>query len=212
MRCRRCSIDIEGDLQTVVDAFTEKYAATDEKRDPEIEETMGDELVVSRGIEVGQIFYFGTKYSKAMNATVTSPDGGEVAVEMGSYGIGVSRLVGAVIEAFHDDAGIIWPPAVAPFDVGLINLKSGDGACDAKCDGIYRDLKESGLDVLYDDRDARAGIKFADMELIGLPWQLIAGPRGLKDGKVELKNRASGKKYELSISAAVNKLTTGIRT
>ena len=203
------SIDIKGDLQTVVNAFTEKYAATDEKRDPEIEETMGDELVVSRGIEVGQIFYFGTKYSKAMNATVSGPDGGEVAVEMGSYGIGVSRLVGAAIEASHDDAGIIWPQAVAPFDVGLINLKTGEGVCDAACDGIYRALRESGLDVLFDDRDVRAGVKFADMDLIGLPWQLIAGPRGLKDGKVELKRRGGAEKEELSIDAAVNRLTAG---
>ncbi len=196
----------DADLEQVIGEWTSLYAATDEKHDPEREKILGDDLVSARGIEVGHIFYFGTKYSKAMNATVSGPDGGEVAVEMGSYGIGVSRLVGAVIEASHDDAGIIWPQAVAPFDVGLINLKPGDGVCDEACDGIYRTLKENGFDVLYDDRDVRAGVKFADMDLIGLPWQLIAGPRGLKDGKVELKNRGDGEKEELSIDAAVNKL------
>jgi len=202
-------IDYQENLQPIVDDFTDKYAATDEMRDSETEEALGLKLTVSRGIEVGHIFYFGTKYSKAMNAIVTGPDGGEITVEMGSYGIGVSRLVGAIIEASHDDDGIIWPEAVAPFRIGLINLKPGDDACDDACDGLYRSLCESGQEVLYDDRDLRAGVKFADMDLIGLTWQLIAGPRGIKEGKVELKNRASGEKEQLSIQDAITKLTEG---
>ena len=201
------SIDIEGDLQAVVNAFTEKYAATDDKRDSETEGTMGDDLVVARGIEVGHIFYFGTKYSQAMKTTVMDKDGQEAAPEMGSYGIGVSRLVGAVIEASHDKAGIIWPPSVAPFQVGLINLKAGDGDCDAACRGLYDSLGGDDGEVLYDDRKERAGAKFADMDLIGLPWQLVVGPRGLKDGVVEIKNRLSGEKRELTPQAALAELT-----
>src|SRR5690606_28869295 len=149
------------------------YAATDEKHDPAVAEKLGDALLRARGIEVGHIFYFGTKYSRPMGATVTGPDGGEVVVEMGSYGIGVSRLVGAMIEAFEDDAGIVWPHAVAPFDVGLINLRSGDAACDVACADLYAKLRGAGIHVRYDDREGRAGAKFADMDLIGLPWQLI---------------------------------------
>ncbi len=168
---------------------------------------MGDELVVTRGIEVGHIFHFGAKYSKAMNARVMGPDGKEATPEMGSYGIGVSRLVGAIIEASHDEAGIIWPESVAPFRVGLINLKPGDRDCAGKCDGIYAALGDSGVDVLYDDRDERAGAKFADMDLIGLPRQLVVGPRGLKSGTVELKQRKTGERQELSMESALSMLT-----
>ena len=135
------------------------------------------------------------------------PDGNPVTVEMGSYGIGVSRLVGAIIEAFHDDRGIIWPESVAPFKVGLVNLKVGDAACDAKCEELYRILLQQGVEVLYDDRDLRAGVKFADMDLIGLPWQLVVGPKGLAAGVVELKNRATGEKHELSVESALARLT-----
>ncbi|MBL6958036.1 MAG: proline--tRNA ligase [Rhodospirillales bacterium] len=199
--------DYESDLQPTVDSFTAKYAATDEKRDADQEKALGDRLAVARGIEVGHIFYFGTKYSKAMNAVVTGPEGEEIPLEMGSYGIGVSRLVAGIIEASHDENGIIWPESVAPFKVGLINLKSGDEACDKACDGLYGDLLKAGVEVLYDDRSGRAGVKFADMDLIGLPWQLVVGPRGLKDGIVELKNRATGERQELSPEAAMAKLT-----
>ena len=200
-------IDFDGDLQPIVDQFTSKYAATDEERDPEQEKKLGKNLLVARGIEVGHIFYFGTKYSKAMNALVMGPDGEEITVEMGSYGIGVSRLVGAIIEAFHDDNGIIWPDAVAPFKVGLINLRIEDDVCAKACDDIYRALKEKNIEVLYDDRDRKAGVKFADMDLIGLPRQLVVGPRGLKNGVVELKDRKTGEREELSIEAALNRLT-----
>ncbi len=203
----KMNLDVTGDLSTVVDALTDNYAATDERRDPEIEGTLGDDLVVRRGIEVGHIFYFGTKYSKSMGATVTGPDGEEIAIEMGSYGIGVSRLVGAVIEAYHDDDGIIWPDSVAPFTAGIVNLRTGDAACDAACEEIYGALAAAGHGALYDDREERAGAKFADMDLIGLPWQVIVGPRGIKSGVVELKRRATGERHELSAESALARLT-----
>jgi prolyl-tRNA synthetase len=194
-------VDYGSDLQPLVDELTGKYAVTDEKRDLPAEAALGDNLVSARGIEVGHIFYFGTKYSKAMNAVVASPNG-DVPVEMGSYGIGVSRLVGALIEAYHDDAGIKWPEAVAPFRVGLINLKKGDAACDEACETLYRAF---GSEVLYDDRDERAGVKFADMDLIGLPWQVVVGPKGIANGIVELKNRATGEKSELPFEEALKR-------
>lgn len=200
-------VDWESDLQPIVDDWTSLYAAADEKHDPEAAARLGDDLQTARGIEVGHIFYFGTKYSKPMDLRVTNRDGEQVNVEMGSYGIGVSRLVGAIIEASHDDNGIIWPEAVAPFKVGLINLKVGDAGCDETCEAVYRELTERGVEVLYDDRDDRAGVKFADMDLIGLPWQLVIGPRGLANGIVELKNRATGEREELSLESAKARLT-----
>ena len=196
-------IDYDGDLQPLVDAFVARYAATDEQRDPEIERALGDDLETGRGIEVGHIFYFGTKYSKAMNATVMGPRGEEVAVEMGSYGIGVSRLVAAIIEASHDDAGIIWPEAVAPFAAGLINVKQDDPECAAICETIYGAMHHTGNGVLYDDRTERPGIKFAEMDLIGLPKQIIVGPRGAKAGNVELKSRGTGERREMTIEMAL---------
>jgi prolyl-tRNA synthetase len=200
-------VDYDADLEPLVAQWTGLYAATDEKHDAVKAGALGDALVNARGIEVGHIFYFGTKYSKPMKATVTRADGEEVPVEMGSYGIGVSRLVGAIIEAHHDDAGIIWPDSVAPFHVGLVNLRSGDAVCDDACAAIYTRLNENGVTTLYDDRDERAGAKFADMDLIGLPWQLIVGPRGLKTGVVELKRRATGERMEMSVESALARLT-----
>ncbi len=200
-------IDFEGDLQPIVNEFTSQYAATDEKRDPAKEKALGDKLVTARGIEVGHIFYFGTKYSAKLGAVVADRNGKDVTVEMGSYGIGVSRLVGAIIEASHDGDGIIWPESVAPFHVGLINLKAGDAKTSAACDDFYGKLRSAGMDVLYDDREERAGQKFAEMDLIGLPWQLIVGPRGLDSGVVELKNRASGAREEISPDSALARLT-----
>lgn len=188
-------------------ALNNLYAATDEKHVPGGPNVPPPErLREARGIEVGHIFYFGTKYSKAMNAQVQGKDGEPVFVEMGSYGIGVSRLVGAIIEAYHDDRGIMWPESVAPFKVGLINLKAGDDLCDKTCEDIYAKLLAANVDVLYDDRDDRAGVKFADMDLIGLPWQLIAGPKGLAQGLVELKHRSTGEKQELSVESALARL------
>jgi prolyl-tRNA synthetase len=203
--------DGESDLQPVVDSWTSIYAATDEQHDPARfeSEVPADKRVSARGIEVGHIFFFGDKYSKPLGATVSTPEGGDVAVQMGSYGIGVSRLVGGIIEASHDDKGIIWPDTVAPFKVGLINLRAGDVACDAACEEIYAKLEKAGVETLYDDRDDRAGAKFARMDLIGLPWQLIVGPRGLKNGVVELKSRRTEERDEISIDEALSRLSTG---
>ena len=192
----------------MVEAFTGKYAATSEKHDAALfeREVPAKDRVTARGIEVGHIFFFGTKYSEAMGARVQGPGGELVTVQMGSYGVGVSRLVGAIIEASHDDAGIIWPPSVAPFDVGLINVKVGDAATDAACEDFYGKLQAAGLSVLYDDRDDRAGAKFAAMDLIGLPWQIIVGPKGLASGEVELKERATGARHSLTFESALNRL------
>jgi prolyl-tRNA synthetase len=199
-------IDYNADLQALVNKWTSLYAATDGKANTATHSELGDKLLNARGIEVGHIFYFGDKYSKAMGARVTGRDGKEITLEMGSYGIGVSRLVGAIIEASHDERGIIWPESVAPFKVGIINLKKGDAACDAACEDVYIRLQDSGIEVLYDDRDESGGSKFANMDLIGLPWQLVIGPRSLKDDMIEIKNRASGDKEECSIDTALSKL------
>ena len=198
--------DYEGDLEGVFNQRTSLYAATEEMHDAAAFGALpADKQVTARGIEVGHIFYFGTKYSKSMGAKVAGPDGTDVTVEMGSYGIGVSRLMGAIIEASHDDAGIVWPESVAPFDLGLINLKSGDSATDGACSKIYAALTAAGRDVLYDDTDERAGTKFASMDLIGLPWQVIVGPKGVANGEVEVKNRRSGERDTLSVDAAIKR-------
>ncbi|GAA0572347.1 proline--tRNA ligase [Rhizomicrobium electricum] len=200
-------IDFDGDLEPIVQARSAMYAATSDVHDQaRFEAEVPEERRMStRGIEVGQIFYFGTKYSAPMKAVVAGPDGKDVPVEMGSYGIGVSRLLGAIIEASHDDAGIIWPEPVAPFDIALINLKTGDAKTDAACSGLYEKLENAGKEVLYDDRDERPGAKFATAELIGIPWQVVVGPRGLEKGVIEIKNRATGVKEELSAEEAVNR-------
>ncbi len=200
------NVSYDEDLEPMFQELTSIYAATDEMHDPATCPVPADQLETRRGIEVGHIFYFGDNYSKPLGATVALPGGEQVAVHGGSYGIGVSRLVGGIIEASHDDAGIIWPESVAPFPVGLINLRTGDAACDAACADLEAKLTAAGKEPLYDDRDERAGGKFADMDLIGLPWQLIVGPRGLKNGVVELKNRASGEREELSVESALAKL------
>ena len=201
--------DFDSDLEPIIKGRTDLYAATEDVHDQARfeAEVPEDKRLSARGIEVGQVFYFGTKYSAPMKAVVAGPDGKEVPVEMGSYGVGVSRLVGAVIEASHDDAGIVWPEPVAPFDVGLVNLKAGDAKTDAACDDLYARLTTAGKDVLYDDTGERPGAKFAGMDLIGLPWQVVVGPRGLEKGLVEIKNRKTGAKEEMSADAAVNKLT-----
>ncbi len=185
----------------VVADFTAKYAATDEKHDQaEFEKRVpSDKRLTGRGIEVGHIFFFGTKYSEPLGCEVQGPDGKKVLVQSGSYGIGVSRLVGGIIEASHDAAGIIWPEPVAPFRVGLINLKVGDADTDAACEKLYKALEAKGVEVLYDDRDDRPGAKFAVMDLIGLPWQVIIGPRGLKEGVAEVKNRKTGERSNVPL-------------
>jgi prolyl-tRNA synthetase len=197
-------VDYSGDLEPFFQKWTSLYAATDEKHDPKA--LPPDRLVTARGIEVGHIFYFGTKYSAPMKAVVAGPNGEQIPVEMGSYGIGVSRLVGAIIEASHDDAGIIWPRSVAPFTVGLVNLRAGDARCVAAADDLYAKLDRAGIEVLYDDRDESPGAKFAAMDLIGLPYQLVIGPRGLDKGVVEFKERKTGARGELSSDVALARI------
>jgi len=189
------------DLDAFYEQMTTIYAATDEKHDIAAwEKIPEDRRREGRGIEVGQIFYFGKKYSEAMNFAVTGADGSKIFPEMGSYGIGVSRLVGAIIEARHDDAGIIWPDAIAPFRAAILNLRQGDSATDHICDVLHENL---GAEALYDDRTERAGVKFAEADLMGHPWQLIVGPRGAASGMVELKRRATGERLELSLPDAL---------
>jgi prolyl-tRNA synthetase len=198
-------IDYDADLAPIIAEWTRFYAATEDVHDTarfEREVGAGDRMH-TRGIEVGQVFYFGTKYSDPMKALVTGPDGVERPIHGGSYGIGISRLVGAIIEASHDDAGIIWPEPVAPFKIGLVNLKAGDAASDAACENLYVRLQAAGVTVLYDDTAERAGVKFSTMDLVGLPWQVIVGPRGLANGVVELKHRATGERVELAPDAAL---------
>jgi prolyl-tRNA synthetase len=202
-------VDYDSDLEPFFQQWTRLYAATDDKHKPETCPIPKDQLVEARGIEVGHIFYFGTKYSKPLGATVAGPNGETITVEMGSYGIGVSRLVGAIIEASHDEAGIIWPEGVAPFKVALINIRAADEKCRAAADDLYAKLQKAGVEVLYDDREESPGAKFATMDLIGLPWQLTVGPRGLAQGVVELKERKSGKREELAPEAALNRLAGG---
>jgi prolyl-tRNA synthetase len=200
--------DFQGDLTSIFKDWTTPFAATDEMTDEATfrASVSGNKQLAARGIEVGHIFYFGTKYSEPMKATVTGQDGKEITVHMGSYGIGPTRLVPAVIEASHDDAGIIWPVSVAPFEVVLINLKVGDAGTDAACAKLYGELEAAGLDVLYDDRDQPAGAKFATADLIGIPYQLILGPRGLKEGQAEIKHRKTGERETLPLDSAIARL------
>ncbi len=204
---RTINYDSREECQAVLEEFTSRYARTDETHDAAIFDQIPEERRrVARGIEVGQIFYFGTKYSEPMGATVTDAEGNKVPVHMGSHGIGVSRLLGAIIEANHDDKGIIWPEGVTPFHVGIVNLKQGDEAADAACEGLYADLEAAGFEPLYDDRNERAGGKFATMDLIGLPWRITVGPRGLANGVVELTSRRSGESVEMAPAEAVAKI------
>ncbi|TDH63890.1 proline--tRNA ligase [Dankookia rubra] len=197
-------VDYEGDLSATVDFWTSRYAATDEKHDAAAwaQVPVGSQ-VSARGIEIGHIFYFGTKYSATMGLSVSGPDGKPVVPEMGSYGIGVSRLVGAIIEANHDEAGIKWPDSIAPFKVAVLNLKPGDAAADALSERVYAAFDP---DAVYDDRPDRAGAKFADADLLGYPWQAIIGPRGAANGMVELKRRATGERVELSAEDAIARI------
>jgi prolyl-tRNA synthetase len=201
-------VDYDSDLVPLIKPWTSFYAATSDVHDAARfeREVPPDKRLHTRGIEVGQIFYFGTKYSVPMKAAVTGSDGAERPIHGGSYGVGVSRLVGAIIEAFHDDAGIKWPEAVAPFRIAILNLKQGGSDTDAACEKLYRELAAKGIDVLYDDTDQRPGAKFATADLIGVPWQVLIGPKGLAEGKVELKRRADGSRELLSPADALARL------
>ena len=204
---REIDFDNVAECQSIMEEFTTKYARTDETHDEALfAEVPEERRKVARGIEVGQIFYFGTKYSETMGASVQDAEGKKVPVHMGSHGIGVSRLVGAIIEASHDDKGIIWPEGVTPFHCGIVNLKQGDDEADAACENLYKQLTKAGLEPFYDDSNERAGGKFATMDLIGLPWRITVGPRGLKNGVVELTNRETGISEEMSPEAAVEKV------
>ncbi len=205
--------DFDGELKPIIDQFTSLYAATEEKHDEaEFAASVSEgDRIAARGIEVGHIFFFGEKYSKPMRAVVAGPDGAEIPVQMGSYGVGVSRLVGAIIEAYHDDAGCKWPMAVAPYHVGLINLRAGDAACDAACEKIYTALESAGVDVLYDDTAARPGEKFARMDLIGAPYQITIGPRGLESGEAEVKRRDNGEKSAVAIDAVAAEIAGKVK-
>jgi prolyl-tRNA synthetase len=199
--------DIAG-LQNIVNRWTSHYAATSDMHDASaFAQVPPDKQMSARGIEVGHIFYFGTKYSAPMKAVVATGEGGEVPVHMGSYGIGPSRLVAAIIEASHDDAGIIWPEAVAPFKVAILNLKKGDAATDGVCEELYRGLTAKGIDALYDDTEKGAGAKFATADLIGVPFQVMVGPRGLAEGKVEVKTRSGGAREMMTPAAALDVLS-----
>lgn len=198
------NVDYDGDLEPIYQKWTSLYAATEDKYVKEEADAVGENLLSARGIEVGQVFYYGKKYSVPMNVGVAGEDGKPVLFEGGCYGIGVSRLMGAIIEASHDDNGIIWPESVAPFKVGLINLTSGKTETDTACEDLYKRLTAAGVEVLYDDRDERAGVKFSTMDLIGLPYQLIVGSRGLANGVVEIKNRKTGERRELSVEQALS--------
>jgi prolyl-tRNA synthetase len=202
-------IDYDADLTPIIKQWTSVYAATEDVHDAARfdREVPAGKRVHTRGIEVGQIFYFGTKYSDTMKALVAGADGAEVAIHGGSYGVGVSRLVGAIIEACHDDAGIKWPEAVAPFGAVILNLKQGSDDTDAACERLYRELAAKGVEVLYDDTDQRAGAKFAAADLIGIPWQILVGPKGLAEGKLELKRRSDGTRENLSPADVVSRLT-----
>ena len=201
------SYDDSAGLEKLFEQVSSTYSATDETHDEaRWAQVASDRQRTGRGIEVGHIFYFGDKYSKAMGLKVSGADGSMVVPEMGSYGIGVSRLVGAIIEASHDEQGIVWPDAVAPWKVGLVTMRGDDAATVAAGDDIYARLQAAGIEVLYDDRDERGGVKLGSMDLIGLPWQLILGPRGLANGLVELKHRRTGEKQELSIDDALVRL------
>ena len=203
------TVDYDGDLADIVRQWTTLYAATEDVHDSARfeAETPEEKRVHTRGIEVGQVFYFGDKYTKAMKALVAGPDGTDRPAQCGSYGVGVSRLAGAIIEASHDDAGIIWPEAVAPYTIGLANLKVGDGATDAACARIYAELTKAKVDVLYDDTDDRPGAKFARLDLIGLPFQVIVGPKSLADDMVEVKTRRTGEREMLPVGEVIARFT-----
>lgn len=199
--------DDDAEIAGIVTQWTTPYAATDEMHDEAAWDAIpGGEQVSARGIEVGHIFHFGEKYSKPLNAKVQGPDGKEHFVSMGSYGIGPTRLIAAIIEASHDENGIIWPESVAPFDVVIINMKVGDAECDRLCEQLYAAHQAAGLDVLYDDTDQRAGGKFATADLIGIPWQVIVGPRGAAAGEVEVKRRSTGERDTKTVDALLASL------
>ena len=201
-------LDYSEDLSPIVKSYQEFYAAADDKylKDDFELKVPSEYRNNTKGIEVGHIFNFSTKYSKPMKANVLNSNGKTVPVHMGSYGIGISRLVGAIIESSHDERGIIWPEAVAPFSVGLINLKTKDQDACSICDDIYNNFLQRGIEVLYDNKDDSPGAKFSRMDLIGVPTQIIFGNNSLKDQLIEIKIRKSGQTEKVKIIEIVDKI------
>ena len=204
------SIDYSENLQPIVDSWVQYYAVTEEKHNNDDSNLLNDNIISANGIEVGHIFHFGDKYSKPLNASVNGPDGERIFPYMGSYGIGVSRIIAAIIEANNDQDGIIWPESVAPYNLGLINLKVGNEEIDKLSNSIYTKLTSMGCSVLLDDRDERAGVKFSDMDLIGIPWQIIIGPKGIKEGFVEFKNRKTKDNFRVDLEEISNKVKENV--
>jgi prolyl-tRNA synthetase len=194
------SINYSEDLSGLVNSYKSLYAVSDDKfnQDNFDNNVLKENQTRSKGIEVGHIFSFGTKYSETMKANVLNNDGKQTTVFMGSYGIGISRLVGAIIESSNDDKGIIWPKSVSPYDIGLINLKQKDNDITAISNGVYEKLLSAGFDVLYDDKNDNPGVKFSRMDLIGLPFQVIVGNKSKNDSILEVKNRKTGDISEVS--------------
>ena len=195
------NVDYSKDLSSLVNSYKELYAVSDDKfnQDDFDKNVLKENQTKSKGIEVGHIFSFGTKYSEAMKANVLNNDGKQSTVFMGSYGIGISRLVGAIIESSNDEKGIVWPESVAPYDIGLINLKTKDDDISSISDDIYEKLSNSGFDVLYDDKNDNPGVKFSRMDLIGIPHQVIVGNKSKSESIIEVKNRKSGDLTEVKI-------------
>jgi len=195
----------EAGLQGLFNRVNSTYAATDETHDVAKWEVLPEgSRRTGRGIEVGHIFYFGDKYSAAMGLKVSGRDGSPVTPMMGSYGVGVSRLVGAIIEASHDEAGIIWPESVAPWPIGLVNMRHDDPACVAAAEGLYAKLQQFGDVTLYDDREERGGVKLGSMDVIGLPRQFIIGPKSIAEGMIETKHRRTGQRDLVSVDKALD--------
>jgi len=197
----------EASLKEAYKNFINYYSSTDDKHSEDLfKKIPNDNQKKGKAIEIGHIFSFGHKYSEPMKAYVTNDIGDNVPVYMGSYGIGVSRLVSAIIEAYHDDRGILWPISIAPFQVGLINLGPNNGPCTKVAENIYKELQQNNFDVIYDDRNESAGKKYADMDLIGIPFQIILGPRDLENNKCELKNRSNDHRKTINIGEIIEEL------
>ena len=195
----------------VVQDWTRDYAATEDEHDAAAFAAIPEaDRVSTRGIEIGHIFYFGTKYSTPLGANIIDDTGANVPVHMGSYGIGVSRLLGAIIEAHHDDKGIIWPSAIAPFQLGIVNVKPADTETSAAAETLIEAANNAGIEVLYDDRDQRAGVKFAEMELLGIPWRVVVSPKALEAGSFEVTERKTGQSHQMALNDIVTFLSEQI--
>ena len=189
-----------------LDPLMSLYAAESSQHDPKNCPIPEESLRVKKGIEVGHIFTFGHKYSEIMNAHVDSSEGKKINVEMGSYGIGLSRLVAAVIESNHDERGIVWPNSIAPFKASIVNLKPNDSVCDFLATRIYSNFCSQNIEVLYDDTKDSVGAKFAVNDLIGSPWQIIVGPKNAANDMVELKHRKTNETELMSADSAIRKV------